>query len=322
MVILITGTTGFVGSHLCDFLLAGNHLVIGTKRHRSNIDNIKHINNSNFHLIDGIDICSITSIMKVLKQFRPELIFHLAAQSFVAQSWEAYNETFNNNITGTYNILHAICEIYPKTEYPKILIAGSSEEYGNNKEADNLTEESLPFPSSPYGISKLACTLGGIEFFRAYKVPIISTRAFNHTGARRGDSFMVSNFCKQVVLMEGDKQKPILLHGDISTYRDYTNVKDMINAYWIAINNCYPGQIYNISSSQCYSGLQLIEKIRNYTDIKFELRSDVNRLRPSDIPVLHSNANKFKNLTGWKAYISIDETIKELLNYWRERALC
>jgi len=329
--ILISGVTGFVGSHLADFLLTENslnHIVIGTKRHRSNIENIKHINNSNFYLVDGVDICSITSIIKVLQQFQPELIFHLAAQSFVQQSWEAYQETINNNVIGTYNLLYAIRNVYDKNNYPRILIAGSSEEYGNNKESDNLTEGSLPFPSSPYGISKLACTLGGIECFKAYGIPVISTRAFNHTGARRGDSFMISNFCKQVVMMERAKYNEkinnkegikdrVLIHGDITTYRDYTDVGDMIRAYWLAINVCYPGQIYNISSGNCYNGTQIIETIRKYTDVNFTLKVDTDRLRPSDISMLHSNANKFKNLTGWKAEFSIENTIKNILNYWR-----
>ena len=311
----ITGITGFCGSHLAELLLSQGHEIIGTKRHRSDTKNIDHILNK-IQLIDNIDLCDVTSLLPILSKYKPDYIFHLAAQSYVHQSWEAYSATIGANIIGTYNLLNVV-RLSGYEKFPRVLLAGSSEEYGRSEEAEQLNENSPCMPVSPYGVSKLAMTMAGVQMFYSYGIPIVMSRAFNHTGPRRGSSFLISNFIKQIVEMENGTRELILKHGDISTARDYTDVRDICKAYVMAIQNCEAGKIYNISSGKCYSGIEILDILKLNSKVNFETQIDNDRLRPSDISILHSCSLKFQMRTHWEAEIPIEKTIQDMYEYWR-----
>jgi GDP-4-dehydro-6-deoxy-D-mannose reductase len=320
--ILLTGITSFVGSHLVDFLLSlKNYEIIGTKRHRSSMQNLEHLDLKNIIIEDGIDIESPSSIVYVLKKYQPSFIFHLAAQSFVPQSWRSPQEAIHANVLGTVNLFESILQTYDKKDYPRVLTAGSSEEYGMVYEYELPITESQPLrPLSPYGVSKVATTLTGIQYFKSYGIPVISIRAFNHTGARRGELFLDSSIAKQIAVGEKNNIDSIIIkHGNLDSKRDYTDVRDMVNAYWLAINNCESGIPYNISSGWCFSGNDILINFMSLANCRLKSELDPSRMRPSDVPVLHCEANFFKQETGWEPLYGINDTLLTVLKYWRQR---
>jgi len=239
---LITGITGFVGSHLAELLLSKNYEVYGTIRWRSNLENIKHIQDK-IKLIEA-DLNDAHSLYKIINDIKPDEIYHLAAQSFVPTSWTAPADTLQTNIIGTVNLFEAV----RKAEInPVIQIACSSEEYGMVKPEETPIKETNPLrPLSPYGVSKVAQDMLGYQYAKSYGMKIIVTRGFNHSGPRRGDVFVTSNFCKQVAEIEAKKREPVIEVGNLEAQRDFTDVRDMVKAYWLAVQKGIPGERYNI----------------------------------------------------------------------------
>lgn len=313
MRVLITGVTGFVGSHLLDYLaLIDKVTVYGTKRPRSPLDNI----HSPVKLIDA-DITDYHSVEQVMKTVQPDLVFHLASQSFVPLSWEAPRYTFEVNVIGTLNIIEAI---RAQCSNAKVLFAGSSEEYG--LVAPNecpITEEQPLEPLSPYAVSKVAGELLCRQYARSYRMHIVTTRAFNHTGPRRGAVFATSNFAMQIALLEKYKQEPVIYIGNLQAQRDFTDVRDMVQAYWLALAHCPPSKPFNICSGEAISIARMLDILLTLSTIKPKLSRDPSRLRPSDVPLLWGDCTKFKQLTGWHRTIPFEQTLKDLLDYWREK---
>jgi GDP-4-dehydro-6-deoxy-D-mannose reductase len=312
---LITGISGFVGSHLADLLLKEGHTVYGIIRWRSNTKNIDHIKDK-LHLIEA-DIKDAASIHNVIKEIRPDYIFHLAAQSFVKASWDYPAETLDTNIRGQVNILEAIRQSGFK---PRILIAGSSEEYGLVKPEETPICENNPLrPMSPYGVSKVAQDLLAQQYWMSYKIPVIITRAFNHEGPKRGDVFVTSTFAKQIALIESGKQKPIIKVGNLESFRDFTDVRDMVRAYLLAIQKCDPGEPYNICSGVKIKINDLLDMFLNMSTVdNIKIEHDESKMRPSDVPVLLGDCSKFRKKTGWDVSISLEQTMHDILDYWRK----
>jgi GDP-4-dehydro-6-deoxy-D-mannose reductase len=315
MKVLITGITGFVGSHLAEFYLKKGDSVFGTKRWRSRVDNILPITDQ-IKLIE-CDVTDAYAIDKAIEQSEPDVIHHLAAQSFVPASWANPKSTLETNIIGTLNILEAA----RKAKFnPVIHICGSSEEYGLVKPDEIPIKESNPLrPLSPYGVSKVTSDLLGIQYHLSYGLKIVVTRAFNHTGPRRGDVFVSSSFAKQIALIEKGKQEK-LNHGNLDAIRDFTDVRDVVEAYYLAIDNsdCIGKQL-NICSGKGYKISEILDILKNYAKVEFETSIDESRTRPSDVPILIGNSDLFKSLTGWTPNIPLEETLLDLLNYWREQ---
>ena len=263
------------------------------------------------------DIRDYVSIRKVIEEIRPELIFHLAAQSFVPTSWRAPQETLTTNIIGETNLFESVRET--KIE-PVIQIAGSSEEYGlvNGEEIPIKETHSLR-PLSPYAVSKIAQDFLGYQYFKSYNMRIVRTRGFNHTGPRRGDVFVCSNFARQVAMMEAGKQEPIIRVGNLNSIRDFTDVRDMVRGYWLAATKGEPGDVYNICSGKGYKMREILDHILSLSKIEVKVEVAPDRLRPSDVPVLIGDSSKFREKTGWSPEIPIEKTLEDLLNYWRER---
>jgi GDP-4-dehydro-6-deoxy-D-mannose reductase len=313
--VLITGINGFVGSHLAEYVLENNlGEVYGTVRGKTpsyvNIEKIRDkINVMSCDLVDAF------STDNVIKEVQPDLVFHIAAQAFVPSSWKSPAETMNSNVMGSLNLFEAIRR---NDIDPRIQIACSSEEYGLVLPNEVPIKETNPLrPLSPYGVSKVAMDLLGYQYFKSYGMKIVRTRAFNHSGPRRGQEYVDSNWARQVALIEKGKQKPELFVGSLTARRDFTHVRDIVRAYWIAATKATPGEVYNICTGKDYSMQEVLDMLLKLTNKKIKVTQDPERMRPSDVEILLGDCSKFKKETGWKPEISYEQTLKETLDYWR-----
>ncbi len=314
--VLITGVTGFAGSHLVDYLLTRNDCqIFGILRWRSRTENVEHF-------LDKItmlecDLRDATSTRDTLEKVRPEWIFHLAAQSFVPTSWIAPTESLTTNLLAQVNIFEAVRHMGLKC---RIQLACSSEEYGMVYADEIPIRETNPLrPLSPYAVSKVAQDLLGYQYWMSWKVDCVRTRGFNHEGPRRGPVFVASDFAKQIADIEKGRKPPVLSVGNLQSKRDFTDVRDMVRAYWLALEKCEPGEVYNICSGKAWSIQQVLDQLLGLTKTKIEVRRDPARLRPSDVPVLQGDASKFQQATGWEPSIPFEQTLRDMLEYWRAR---
>jgi len=317
MRVLITGITGFAGSHLADYILSEHKdaEVFGFVRWRSRRDNIHHILDR-IHLYEA-DLKDIVSLKKALSQIKPDRIFHLAAQSFVPTSWKCPSETFSINAIGEINLFEAVLGLGMK---PRIQIAGSSEEYGLvHPDEVPMTEDNHLRPLSPYAVSKVAQDLLAYQYFKSYGLDTVRTRGFNHTGPRRGDVFICSNFAKQIALIEKKKQEPVIFVGNLDAQRDFTDVRDIVRAYWLSLEKGKKGEVYNIGTGKAYRVKDILDMLLSLAGDDVEVRVDPDRLRPSDVPILLSDSTKFRKITGWEPNIPFTQSLKDLLDFWRER---
>ncbi len=317
MRVFITGITGFAGSHLAEWILRTKPdvKVSGLIRWRSRMDNIRAIEGQ-VDLHEG-DLKDYVSLKKCLKDVQPDYIFHLAAQSFVPTSWRLPAETLSINIVGQANLFEAVLDLGLS---PKIQVAGSSEEYGQVNPDEIPMKETNPLrPLSPYAVSKVGQDLLGYQYFRSYGLPVVRTRGFNHTGPRRGDVFVTSNFAKQIAEIE-KKKRPAVIHvGNLEAKRDFTDVRDMVRAYWLSLEKGQPGEVYNIGTGKAYAMKEVLDLLLGLSKVKVKVEVDPARLRPSDVPILLPDVSKFVSLTGWKPEIPFSKTLEDLLDYWRER---
>lgn len=312
---LITGIAGFVGSHMAELLLSKGFEVYGLCRPRSKTDHIESII-SKLQLEDA-DLLDSHSLYTTINKIKPDYIFHLAAQSFVPTSWGSPAVTLEVNIVGSANVFEAVRQVGID---PVIQIACSSEEYGLVHENEVPIKETNPLrPLSPYAVSKVAMDYLGYQYFQSYNMRIIRTRGFNHTGPRRGDTFAESTFAKQIALIEKGKQEPVIYVGNLEASRDYTDVRDMVRAYLLAVEKCDPGEVYNIATGTSINIADVLKLMLSMSKLKVEIKQDPKRMRPSDVPILIGDNSKFVAKTGWKPEIPFTKTAEDLLNYWRER---
>ncbi len=316
MRILITGITGFVGSHLAEYALArGDVEVFGTVRWRSRLDNVEHIEND-ITMLD-CDLRDNMAARRVLQDVKPDYIFHLAAQSYVPTSWIAPAETLTTNITAELNLLEGMRDLKLDS---RIQVAGSSEEYGLVYENEApITEDNPLRPLSPYAVSKVAQDFLAYQYHKSYGMFTVRTRAFNHTGPRRGHVFVTSNFSRQVAQIEKGKKEPVIEVGNLEARRDFSDVRDIVRGYWLSLEKGEPGEVYNIGSGKAITIQELLDLILSLSDIEIEVRQMPERMRPSDVELLVTDYSKFNRATGWKPEIPFERTIEDLLNYWRER---
>lgn len=316
MRVLITGITGFAGSHLADFLLARDDIeVYGIERWRSKTENIEHIKDR--IKLSECDIRDASSVRRIIEEIKPDRIFHLAAQSYVHSSWYAPAETLTTNIIGELNIFEAVRQIGIN---PLIQIACSSEEYGlTNEDEIPIKETKSLRPLSPYAVSKVGQDLLGYQYYKSYGLKIVRTRAHNHTGPRRGEVFVCSDFAKQIAKIEKGLQEPIIWVGNLEAKRDFTDVRDVVKGYWLALEKGEPGEVYNICSGRAYSIREVLDMLLGLTKANMKIQHDPKRLRPSDVPFLVGDNTKFCKQTGWRPEIPFEKTMEDLLNYWREK---
>jgi GDP-4-dehydro-6-deoxy-D-mannose reductase len=316
MRVLVTGITGFAGSHLVDYILTLPGVeVCGIHRWRSRTENVEHFL-SKVRMIE-CDLRDASSVRDVLEEVKPERIFHLAAQSFVPTSWTAPTESLTTNILGQLNIFEAVKKVHLK---PRIQIACSSEEYGLVHEDELPIRETNPLrPLSPYAVSKVGQDFLGYQYFMSYQMPIVRTRGFNHEGPRRGPVFVCSDFAKQIADIEKGRRAPVIRVGNLDARRDFTDVRDVVRAYWLALDKGEPGEVYNICSGKAWVIRDMLDHLLSLTKVKVKVEQDAARMRPSDVPVLLGDAGRFQKATGWKPEIPFEQTLRDLLEYWRQR---
>lgn len=314
---LITGITGFAGSHLAEFLLKENVEVIGSARPRSPMDNLTPEVLKKITLIE-CELRDNVAVRSLLKEARPDWIFHLAAQSFVPSSWISPEDTLTNNILCQLNIFEAVKDL--KLLDTRIQIACSSEEYGLVHENELPIRETNPLrPLSPYAVSKIAQDMLGYQYFKSYGILVFRTRAFNHTGPRRGEIFVSSTFAKQLASIEKGRQEPVIKVGNLDAKRDFTDVRDTVRAYVETVKKGDPGEVYNIATCTAVPIKELLNMLLAMSGKEVKVETDPARLRPSDVPVLRGDYSKLKEKVGWEPRIPFSRTLEDLLNYWRER---
>jgi GDP-4-dehydro-6-deoxy-D-mannose reductase len=313
---LITGITGFAGSHLAEYILAEQPgvEVFGTFRWRSRMDNVEHLD-GRIRLVEA-DLRDYTSMHQALATSQPDVIFHLAAQSFVPSSWNAPSDTMVTNVTGQTNLFEAIRAL--KLD-PVVQIACSSEQYGLVHPEETPIKETNPLrPLSPYAVSKVAQDYLGYQYFQSYGLKAVRTRGFNHTGPRRGQVFVTSNFCSQVAAIELGLQEPVIHVGNMEAIRDFTDVRDMVRAYWLAVTKAKPGEVYNIATGHGIHIREMLDLVLSFSRVKVRTEVDPARLRPSDVEILIGDSSKFRADTGWEPRIPFEQTVRDLLDYWRK----
>lgn len=330
---LITGITGMVGSHLCDFLLENTDWdVYGICRWRSPMDNVEHllgrVNDGDRVFFKYADLNDQSSLLAVLQSVRPDYIFHLAAQSYPLTSFDSPIDTLNTNILGTCRLLESVRIVNGGANGfdPVIHVCASSEVFGRippERKPESGIHEECPFhPASPYAISKVGTDLLGRYYAEAYGMTVMTTRMFTHTGPRRGDVFHESTFAKQIAMIEAGLIPPEVKVGNLKSLRTYADVRDAVRAYYMLVTvNPVAGEYYNIGGSHTCEVGDTLETLISMSTARDRIRVvvDPERLRPIDADLQVPDCRKFKEHTGWEPEIPYEKTMGDLLDYWRER---
>jgi GDP-4-dehydro-6-deoxy-D-mannose reductase len=313
---LITGIAGFAGSHLAEYLVANTDLEVhGLILPQFGVANIQAIRDR-LTLHDG-DVADYQRVLPLLADCRPDLIFHLAAQSAPSLSLLQPGVTLTNNILGQLNVLQAAVELGLS---PRILVIGSADEYGRVLPSElPVTETNAMRPVNPYSVSKIAQDYLGYQYFLSHKLPTVRLRPFNHIGPRQGPGFVVSDFAKQIAEVEAGKRPPEVHVGSLESQRDFTDVRDTVRAYYLALTQGEPGEVYNVGSGRAHSVGSILNRLLAMSTARISVVPDAARLRPSDIPILVCDCAKFRARTGWQPAIPLEKTLSDVLAYWREQ---
>ncbi len=307
---LIIGAAGFVGGYLASYLREK----LGMEVHVTKLPAEKFGGNSD--RVYDLNILNKEEIVSLLFEARPDYIFHLAAQSSVGMAWKNPLLTIDINIKGSVNVMDAVRELYYK---PRVLLIGSGEEYGHIKEGEiPIREENRIRPGNIYAATKACQNMIGNIYAQAYDMEVMMVRAFNHIGPSQASIFVVSDFCRQVAEIEKGIREPVMYVGNLNARRDFTDVRDVVEAYGLLAEHGKAGETYNVGRGEAVSIKEILEMIIALSghDIKIEI--DKNKLRPVDVPIIEADISKISSLTGWEPKIPLKQTIEETLNYWRQ----
>lgn len=310
---LITGIAGFAGSHLAELLLAKKIKVYGFYLSSHPLTNIEHIK-SKIKLIP-VDILNARETANTIAKINPDNVYHLAASSSPSQSFKDPVETLRNNIFGQINILDALVKIDSKA---KVLIVGSAEEYGTVKEGEKVDEDDSLTPVSPYAVSKVAQDFLGFQYYLHEKLHVVRVRPFNHIGPRQSSAFVVGAFASQIAQIE-NKGSGYIEVGNLNAYRDFTDVRDMVRAYFLALEKGKAGEVYNLGSGKLVKISDLLKTLISFSKVKIKIKIDKGRYAPVEIKSISCNFNKFKRATGWEPKIPLKTTLFDTINYEREQ---
>lgn len=321
--VLITGITGMVGSHLCDYIIENTDWqIFGIVRWRSSLENVSHLiplvnEKKRMRLIEG-DLLDQQSLYSAICEAKPDVIFHLAAQSYPTTSFRLPVNTLDVNVLGTTRLLEAI---RLSGLDPLIHVCSSSEVYGRTEARYIPIKEDTPFhPASPYSISKIATDFLGKFYFEAYGLRVLVTRMFTHTGPRRGDVFAESSFAKQIAMLETGSGNAIVKVGNLDSLRTWADVRDAVRAYFMLVTeNPIPGSVYNIGGSYSASIRDMLQYLISISTVSSTVKVEVDpaRVRPVDADLQVPDCSKFAKHTGWKPVYSFEQTMLDLLQYWR-----
>ena len=313
--ILITGISGFAGSFLVEYLLSQNKgKISGTYLEEASLGNIENVK-TKVNLFK-LNLTEEKKVFDTLREAKPDFIFHLAALTSPKASFDNPFETIQNNVKAQLNLLEAVRKL--KLLNTRLLITSSPEVYGIVEKKDlPIDEDTKLMPASPYAVSKITQDFLALQYFLSYGIKVIRIRPFNHIGPRQSPSFVISAFAKKIAEIEKGKTDDVLFVGNLGSKRDFTDVRDMVAAYGLAVEKCRWGEVYNIGSGKSYTISQVLDKMLSLSRKKIKIRVDESLIRPSDNPDLLCDRTKFTNLTGWKPEILIDKTLKDTLDYWR-----
>lgn len=309
---LITGISGFVGKHLTQHLISEGHEVAGIDAVKLEFpDDI--IKTENLLIIEG-DLRDEDILAKALNDFKPDVVFHLAAQSSVKISFENPVETFSDNLIGTLILFETISKLDFSV---KTLVISSSEVYGQLSPEECPVSEEYPLrPINPYAVSKASVDLLAYQYYKAYNMPVYIARAFSHSGPGQKTVGVLSDWAFQVAKIELGLTPPIIKVGNLKVKRDYTDVRDVVKAYMSILKIGEPGRPYNVCSGMGYELSELLNKYKKLSKKEIEIQTDQSRMRPVDIPILTGSNERIKLETGWQPKITIDQTLADSLKYW------
>lgn len=314
--ILITGWTGFVGGYVAAqcrarfpqaelFGLAGHTTPSPAQAEALAV-----------HVLTA-DITQRESVSAAVARSQPDLIFHLAAQSSVATSWQHPLQTLKINAEGTVHLLEAL---RAEQLTPRVVLVGSGEQYGMIHPEDNPIREECPFrPANPYAVSKATQDLYGYQYFIAYGLPILRVRPFNHFGPRQAPKSVVASFARQIALIESGQAEAVLPVGNLQAQRDFLPVEDVVRAYLAIAEQGRPGEAYNVGSGQARSIRAVLDTLLTFTQVSIEVREDPARMRPVDVPLLEADTSRLRAHTNWKPHIPFELALEQTLEYWRSR---
>jgi GDP-4-dehydro-6-deoxy-D-mannose reductase len=313
--ILITGASGFVGSHLVDHLsLDQTNNLVGTcfsKSDSKNLDKSK----DKIRLLE-VDLRKEEEVFRLIEEVKPDVIYHLAAFTSAADSFSSPRETVLNNIACQINIFEAMRK--SNLLESETLVVSSAECYGRVKQNDlPIDEETSLNPTNPYAVSKLTQDFLGRQYFLSYGLKAVRARPFNHVGPRQSPNFVVSAFAKKIAEIEKGKREPVLPVGNLETKRDFTDVRDVVKAYDLLMKKGEFGEVYNIGSGVSHKISEILERLLALTKVKIKVEVDKSLFRPIDDPDLVCDPTKIKELTGWEPEIPLDQTLEDTLDYWR-----
>ena len=311
---LVTGAAGFVGRHLITYLLQETDLeVVGSVYYKLPLPQAK---SSRLHF-QQVDLQDEAVVAELIARWRPDYIFHLAGQSFVPYSWQHPWPTFDQNVHIQLNLFQAMIQANLDG---RILVVGSGDEYGVIEPEDlPITEKTPLHPASPYAVSKIAQEMLGWQYHHSHGIHAVRVRPFNHIGPGQREVFVASSFAKQIAEIEAGLRPPVLRHGNLNARRDFTDVRDMVRAYWLLLNHGQPGEVYNAGSGRAISIQEMLDTMLGMSKIPIRTEADPERMRPSDIPVIVCDPTRLHLTTGWSAQIPLEQTLADILDDWRQK---
>jgi GDP-4-dehydro-6-deoxy-D-mannose reductase len=313
---LITGISGFGGSHLAEYLLErGDTEVSGLVRDPARPGHAGPFA-ARVQLLTG-DLHDAASLERALSEARPDVVYHLGGQAFVPRSFEDPEGTLQDNAVGQLHLIQALLARRPQA---RLLAVGSASVYGLVRPEENPVHEEVPWrPVDPYGVSKAAQDLLAFQYGVTHDLQAVRVRPFNHTGPRQSDAFAPSWFARQVAAIEAGAGPPELEVGNLDAVRDYTDVRDMVRAYHLAATQGAVGEAYNLGSGTGHRLGEVLQTLVGLSRVPCAVRQDASRLRPLDVPLLVCDAGRFRQRTGWAPEIELQQTLRDLLDYWRAR---
>lgn len=313
--ILITGITGFVGKHLAIHLLSQeSYEIIGTYRTATSLHSLDEIRER--LEFTKLDLHDADAIEKLLLSEKPDYICHLAAQASPSKSFADPIGTLTNNILSEFSLLEVVRKHALAT---RILIISSGDIYGIIEPSDIPVDEDTPFrPATPYAVSKIAQDYLGLQHNLAYNSDIVRVRPYNHIGPGQKEGYVISDFAKQIAEIEAGKKEPVLFVGNLEAGRDFTDVRDVVRAYELALQKGKAGEVYNIGSGKSRKIADVLQTLLSFSTKKIEVKTDPDKFRKIDVPEIICDYGKFHKLTGWQPEIPFEKTLQEILDYWRK----
>lgn len=310
---LVIGAAGFVGNYLIDALKEGGYCVYATKLPHESLISAP---SGAFDL----DVTDGKAVSALISELRPDKIFHLAAQSSVKLSWDRPELTVRVNIIGSLAVLDAVKALAPEGYSPTVLMIGSAEEYGKvTPEECPINENHACAPKNIYALTKMTQNHLASIYSEAFGMNIINVRAFNHTGPMQATQFVVSDFCSQAARIELGLSEPVISVGNLEAMRDFTDVRDIVRAYVMLSEKGRSGQTYNVGSGRAVKIADVLDMIISKASCAIEVRRDEARMRPSDVPLHCADIAKIKSEIGWEPVISLEKTIVDTMNYFRDK---